>query len=179
MNDYQNAYSDGFIVTPRSKAKIDSISKAVRMLLPDCVDTHGAFDVVAAVERFNDGQSFSIVDDQDLPAQVYALTDSNGCVSIKQSVYDAASYGDPRHRFTLAHELGHAIMHKGQIGFARAAREDTKIYKNSEWQANEFAGRLLMPDESLRRYQSYGITWLCETFGISKQCLEHRLRHLQ
>jgi hypothetical protein len=59
----------------------------------------------------------------------------------------------PRRRFTAAHELGHAILHQGQMGRFRV---DVKINDAAEdadeleREANRFAAELLMPAEVIR-----------------------------
>lgn len=71
------------------------------------------------------------------------------------------------YRFTLAHEIGHAILHrnvfKGRqidgadewIAFMMSLQEDDYSYKWYEMQANNFAGLVLVPEnrleESLRK----------------------------
>lgn len=64
-----------------------------------------------------------------------------------------------RMRFSLAHELGHYILHKDIFAaFDLVDSADWKSfilnvseieYSNFEWQANEFAGRLLVPHTEL------------------------------
>lgn len=51
---------------------------------------------------------------------------------------------------TLAHELGHIILHPIEIiGDLKLARTNDIIptYRNPEWQANTFAGELLAPSK--------------------------------
>jgi len=65
-----------------------------------------------------------------------------------------------RTRFSFAHEIGHFFMHKeiyAEIGFISTdewkdfIREvPEKEYNSCEWQANEFAGRLLVPRHILK-----------------------------
>ena len=43
----------------------------------------------------------------------------------------------------LCHEMGHFLLHR-DITFARARDEDVPIYRDSEWQADTFAGALMM-----------------------------------
>jgi len=57
----------------------------------------------------------------------------------------------PRRRFTAAHELGHAVMHRSRMGRFRA---DAKIEEAAsettdplEVEANRFAAELLIPEE--------------------------------
>lgn len=77
----------------------------------------------------------------------------------------------PRFRFTLAHELGHLILHKDayeKLGisnldsYMRAQNSiDPKIWKKLEFQADLFAGATLFPIEYLKasidkKVQSFG-----------------------
>ncbi|MDO8786348.1 MAG: ImmA/IrrE family metallo-endopeptidase [Syntrophales bacterium] len=65
-----------------------------------------------------------------------------------------------RMRFSFAHELGHFFLHKDVFSkFDLVSIEDWKCfilnvpeneYRNFEWQANEFAGRLLVPRAELK-----------------------------
>ena len=66
-----------------------------------------------------------------------------------------------RMRFSFAHELGHFFLHKElYIKFGITSPEEWKDfilnvpeneYRSFEWQANEFAGRLLVPYPGLER----------------------------
>jgi Zn-dependent peptidase ImmA (M78 family) len=65
-----------------------------------------------------------------------------------------------RLRFSLAHELGHILLHRDLVGDLKfACLQDfwnwTRRYEQSryslEWEANEFGGRLLVPIERLRQ----------------------------
>ena len=58
-----------------------------------------------------------------------------------------------RQRFSAAHELGHAVLHRGQLGRYRADAviEDSLDAKDPvEREANAFAAELLMPEEVVR-----------------------------
>lgn len=70
-----------------------------------------------------------------------------------------------RYRFTLAHEIGHLVLHGHiyeQCGF-KTISECKKFIENFpekeyswlEWQANEFAGLMLVPSHHLKRRLSY------------------------
>lgn len=55
-----------------------------------------------------------------------------------------------RQRFTIAHELGHYFLHKGEVDKASNGLTDNGIYRSGlptrlEVEANEFAAKLLMP----------------------------------
>lgn len=77
----------------------------------------------------------------------HGLTDpESGHIYIREDVYDGACMGHGRDRFTIAHELGHFLLHDGiTLGLAKVADDETiPVYCDPEWQANAFAGELLM-----------------------------------
>jgi Zn-dependent peptidase ImmA (M78 family) len=95
-------------------------------------------------------------------------------IEIREDIYFAATDGDRRAQFTLAHEVGHLILHAGLDESAQFARSSTehKIYEDSEWQADTFAAEFLMP---------YKDAILCkdadeisEKFEVSKSAAETR-----
>jgi len=112
-------------------------------------------------------------------------------------------------RFAFAHELGHFFIHKkifANIGFASTdewkdfmGEVPESEYRSCEWQANEFAGRLLVPrhilkseieklnkmirESNLADYTSKDpdavllriSPALCRIFGVSEEVIEKRL----
>lgn len=83
---------------------------------------------------------------------------------LKTIYVDQDCYYDERYenrlRFTFAHELGHLILHKEIISNCEFRNEgewrnfqkkkmSSYDYSTIEYQANEFAGRLLVPKDSL------------------------------
>ena len=77
---------------------------------------------------------------------------------LKELAYDP-SLPDVRVRFSVAHEIGHYVLHRDVITKLRVgSREEWKevqrdlpdaLWGRAEYQAREFAGRLLVPLESL------------------------------
>ncbi len=93
--------------------------------------------------------------------------DMVGCTSadmkyiyVDQSVADSR---ESRFRFTLAHEIGHVWLHKEAFTNLREDAPEpgewrafirgipSAIYSSMEWQANTFAGLVLVPSSCLRR----------------------------
>jgi hypothetical protein len=72
---------------------------------------------------------------------------------IREDIYQRARRGEGRDRLTLAHELAHLLLHSGQR-FARRASQETKPFRQSEWQANCFAGELLVSYRHIGTCQS-------------------------
>lgn len=59
-------------------------------------------------------------------------------------------HSNTRQRFTIAHELGHYLLHKGDVFVDRPFLRDSKsslAIDKQEIEANQFAAALLMPEE--------------------------------
>lgn len=65
------------------------------------------------------------------------------CIKLREDVYEGAWNDVGRDRFTACHELGHYLLH-GQVAMARIRDDCQPIYRDAEWQADTFAGGLLM-----------------------------------
>ena len=83
------------------------------------------------------------------PPRITATTD----------VYNGAVIFDGRSRMTLAHELGHLVLHKKAVPLNRApsqyqALKKLPSYCSAEWQANTFASYFLLPEAVIRDYDS-------------------------
>jgi Zn-dependent peptidase ImmA (M78 family) len=96
-----------------------------------------------------------------------------------------SNHSHTRKRFTVAHEIGHFILHRHLIGDGIA---DDRIYRSTdaekyhntaigpheETQANRFAAALLMPHESIEKARAEGCTEpseLAVKFGVSEQAM--------
>jgi Zn-dependent peptidase ImmA (M78 family) len=84
-----------------------------------------------------------------------------------------------RRRYTLAHELGHYILHKEK----NVDIVDTTFFRNNEtdsteYMANEFAAKLLMPEDKVRESVNRGIKnigELAEKFEVSASAMKYRI----
>ena len=132
---------------------------------------------------------------------------------LKSILVDRRAFMNPRLeyrlRFSVAHEIGHLILHRDIYGRQKhssarewfdyiAALPDVE-YGWVEWQAYEFAGRLLVPPDALRQaFQSaiksaqaagysdwlaadeaaldYIATRIAPIFGVSAEVIAKRLR---
>jgi plasmid stabilization system protein ParE len=85
-------------------------------------------------------------------------------------IFVNAAHNRLRQRFTIAHEIGHFIFHRDLLE-QHAGASDTLAYRvddrvlpnpliqpQQEWQANNFAANLLIPDYYLRAAQASGMT---------------------
>ena len=104
-----------------------------------------------------------------------------------------AGHAETRQRFTIAHELGHLLLHRATPGiFVDGAhvqfREDasTKKFDPREVQANIFAASLLIPEQFLRKElqapidiaDDDAIRDIALRYNVSAQALTIRLMNL-
>lgn len=99
-----------------------------------------------------------------------------------------------RQRFTMAHELGHFILHENLLG--NGTDDDTKyrstekgdLYNTAielvhEKQANSFAASILMPEELVRKLvegveERPALKQLAITFQVSPSAMRWRINNL-
>ena len=106
--------------------------------------------------------------------------------------YDRLENGHPRGGFFVAHELGHCLLHTDQLvrlaqmpkaqqaalhrGRLEVAHE---AYEDTEWQANAFAGALLIPARGLlileRKHGELSPAIIAEHFHVSTEAAGYRL----
>ena len=97
-------------------------------------------------------------------------------------IYISSNMSQERKKFTLAHELGHHFLHKGQkyrIDDLDYSRDDKDTQEES--QANYFAASLLVPKELLLKkiQEGFNLIQLAEYFGVSKPVVENRIKWLK
>ncbi|MHB9023441.1 MAG: ImmA/IrrE family metallo-endopeptidase [Armatimonadota bacterium] len=100
----------------------------------------------------------------------FASDDILGAISVNERTIFVDESLDPdtfpekegRYRFTLAHEIGHWVLHRHEVTSAaqgslfaddasgRILCRASQKYDAREWQANQFAAYLLMPTELVR-----------------------------
>lgn len=102
-----------------------------------------------------------------------------------------------RQRFSIAHEVGHFVLHywpdpqeRTMFNCSTADMEirrpettdgDRRLHYLREWEANRFAGELLMPKQPLlAMYRATGgrVSALAKHFNVSPLAMEIRLSHL-
>ncbi|MBP6018815.1 MAG: ImmA/IrrE family metallo-endopeptidase [Burkholderiaceae bacterium] len=136
------------------------ILKIIETVLPH-IDEEFTFQVMSAAElerRYGTG--------------VEGITDhQKNTIILRSDVYEGAHRGNGRDRFTAAHELGHYFLHRNEgLAFMRAAPPETKAYQSSEWQANTYAGELLVDVRKININDSP--THIATTFGVSYSVAE-------
>lgn len=98
----------------------------------------------------------------------------------EQAIYVNKDEYPHRQTFTVAHELGHHLLHKEWA----QSEEYRMLFRNEgsskdpyEQEANAFAANLLVPFPMLKQYKELASkTELAELFLVSAPVIEHRLK---
>ncbi len=160
--------TEGIVVPARSKDNIAGNAALMRSFLQlekkpyfPVVDVYEALDLMYEDARFEVREMHEMGEDH---GRTYP--DKN-VIYIREDVYERAYAGEPRDRFTMCHELGHLMMHRGVALSRIDPRQPPKIYRNSEWQADTFASYLMMPKDLVANYS----TWIsvAADFGVSNE----------
>ncbi len=155
-----------FSMPPMSLKNIRSRAATFRKVFSyteyDCVD------IVAILESMPDrGVEYEILPREDMGDKHGQTFPMANRIYIREDIYNGACDGCPRDRLTIAHEIGHLILHKtDNLSLARVP-DDARIpvYCDSEWQADVFAGELLAPHEAVKRLS---IEQICDRYNVSR-----------
>lgn len=85
-----------------------------------------------------------------------------------------------RRRFTIAHEIGHFVLHPERVRAERGGAA-TEAMRTQEREADAFAADLLMPEHLVRQAvaeQGADATRLADRFQVSVKAMELRLGRL-
>lgn len=143
-----------YVAEPISRKKIRVITNIVR----DTFDLKDEryFPVVEFLEmglsEIDDDFNYEIESFQKMGGRHGVTYPEKSLIVLREDVYENAVEGVPRDRFTIAHEIGHYLMHRPEkIAFARKnSEEKLAAYLDPEWQANTFAGELLAPPHIIK-----------------------------
>ncbi|GAB5479746.1 MAG: hypothetical protein Marn2KO_32130 [Marinobacter nauticus] len=159
-------------VAPLGGAKIREKAIRFREMIGQ---TKAYVNVIALLDFLQEVEflEFAVVEDHELGEEEAVTYPDKRFMCIKQSVYDRAAEGDGHCRFTIAHELGHLWMHRGQASYARGTTGTHKIYEDSEWQADTFASEFLIDQRLIpANADEYDIS---DAFGVSHSAAYRRL----
>ena len=160
---------------PELISKISDVEKLIRE--NHLVDDNENPDLEAVAEHY--GITIRRVDMPSLQSGYLRHTIDEGWVIGVNCKHPKA-----RQRFTLAHELGHYVMHRNDNGSTEF--EDEIFFRATnmspiEYAANAFAVTLLMPDERVRAAISAGernLSTLAEKFAVSLEAMKYKVESL-
>jgi hypothetical protein len=85
-----------------------------------------------------------------------------------------------RRRFTIAHEIGHFVLHSGRLAPERGGAVN-EAWRQQEREADQFAAELLMPEPLVREavlVLGADASRLADRFDVSRQAMRVRLSGL-
>lgn len=166
-------------VEPISRLKIREIATLLRELVGN---KDGYLDIVGVLEftlpKFINDFEYEFRTEQEMGSNLGLTIPDKNIIFLREDVYDGAVVGDGHHRMTVAHEIGHLLLHKNiPSSFARIdPKESIPAYNCSEWQANCFGGELLVPhkgltinDDPTSVSRRYGVTRKAAEIQLSKK----------
>jgi len=167
---------NNFLVRPRSWESIDRDAFLFRKAIGAHKDKY--IDVVGVLEHVLDNLmgeiELRIIEDKDAETYEGCTSLDGKTIFLRNSVYVGANNGIKRDRFTVAHEIGHAVLHAGQTPtMALLSRHPDKPFCQSEAQANRFAAALLVPFELMT--PNMGLTDVTRDFDVSRATGKYRL----
>lgn len=135
------------------------ILEVAELLLPQ-LDRHYSFEVAEA----------------DVLGSSHGLTEREGdhvTIKIRDDVYELAYQGAGRDRGTVAHEIGHYLMHARSTTLHRHFGGKLDTCEDPEWQAKCFQGELLVPKHLVHGMNAMTAAEVC---GVSVCAAEYQLK---
>lgn len=184
-------------VPPMGTSQIETIAEAfLAELAPQALQAPQPLDLTRMIDDQLDARGIVVY-----PASDAELGDREGAtrpsdpieVLLLDRLWTALFHGgkaESRARSTLAHELGHVVLHVPSIrrslryaprGFTlnRAERGEVRPFEDSEWQAHTFAGAILMPVTTMRMVHNATLHSLAAAYNVSEAFVRSRLRRLK
>lgn len=143
----------GIIVPPMSTEALRDFADKVRQAFvePDQIE----FPIMDILEfrmaQVFDGFFIDVRDRESMGEDEGRVIGGTLGIALREDVYEGAWTKNGRDRFTACHELGHFLMHRA-ITMARTREDTDKIFCDAEWQADTFAGTLLMSPRHLGKF---------------------------
>ena len=127
--------------------------------------------------KFQTSDPFEIADNLNILYQIGNLKCEGCYMFLKNHRYiflsDSLSYTE--RQLVMAHELGHAILHRKQNCYF--IRNKTFLSTNKiEIEANRFAAELLIPDSILESHKDMTVSQLARSLGYAERIVELKIK---
>jgi hypothetical protein len=178
------------VVPARNWAEIGKISfRLIQSVYPELLEKPAPIPLDDFFEfRMRDVLGFDYELDI-LPVGIEAAMDpQEKLVILSPGTYEELIDGVARARFTVAHEIGHVILHAKFLrhrlldggNILKLHRGDIPAFRDPECQANAFAASFLMPTHhvDLMEKEGAGQQELVKTFNVSWESAEYRINNL-
>jgi len=162
-------------VMRRTERDIERLAKAVRSELGVAPGARISVQPILEhlIEDMVEGAYFQVEADSDLGGAEARTDWHQPVITVSWSTYSRLLKGEARPRMTIAHEIGHLLMHTKQpVYHYRMKSRDRHV--DPEWQADYFAAALLMPPEAFRKMRT--VKQAMKTFGVSRGAALRRAR---
>ena len=100
----------------------------------------------------------------------YKLLKRKRWIFVNEDISDS-----PLFRVVVAHELGHAVLHRKE-NCAFIKNRTLLLTSGIEREANQFAAHLLITDDMLKEFSGYTEDQFCDCTGYPKELIELRLK---
>lgn len=100
----------------------------------------------------------------------YQLLKRKRWIFVNEDISDS-----PLFRVVVAHELGHAVLHRKE-NCAFIKNRTLLLTSGIEREANQFAAHLLITDDMLKEFSGYTEDQFCDCTGYPKELIELRLK---
>ena len=157
--------ANSYMAEPRSTKNIRDLATNLRKVLN--LENVAKFPIIEVIESLHiiDEDFYYEIVDKETMGNIHGLAHPNEhYIQIREDVYERCVKGYGRDRFTVAHELGHYLLHSSGVTLARLGDEKVQAYRDPEWQANTFAAELLMP---INLIDTNDIDEISDKFGVS------------
>ncbi|WCS22787.1 ImmA/IrrE family metallo-endopeptidase [Methylobacterium sp. NMS14P] len=121
------------------------------------------------------GYDYDVLDEDEMGDRHGQVEPHRRMLTLRTDVYERILDHKGRDRFTGCHEVGHAVLHGRTLNRLAPGIRPAR-YCDPEWQANTFAGAILMPEHMVRAMRSVGE--IADEFGVTRDAAEVRCRIL-
>lgn len=154
---------------PLSVKEIERLANVFRLNYN--INNDDAFPILDVIDDMFENKilSLQVLDDDNpiLDEMVPACyVPKENFIYVKESVLEEYETDNYRSAFTLCHELFHYVQAQ-VLKFDFEEVETCKTYEDIDWQANEFAGQLLIPTSFIEEDSEK----LIEMFHVSLECV--------
>lgn len=164
-------------VPPMSRKQIRNVAKNIRRINKEMIGQDAPFFPIVqfldvTLTKHMEDFSLEILDEYEMGEAHGVTYPDEHLIQIRSDVYKWACHDQGRDRMTLAHELGHYVLHS-DIGLARmAAMGSIKPFRSSEWQANALAGELLISAEHI--FDCHSPSEVALKFGVTLEAATYQ-----
>lgn len=140
----------GLLVAAASTRALWDFAEKVRSVFVG--EAHVCFPIMDVLEfrlpAIEEGFHLEVCSHAEMGVEEGLVLANSKCIKLREDVYEGAWKDVGRDRFTACHELGHYLLHR-QVAMARVRDDSHPVYRDAEWQADTFAGGLLMSTRHL------------------------------